>query len=83
MTLPKAREERERGAAVGETITIADGGYPGTGSSSLTAAERGRTELRGWKEEHDTSHKQVRARAEHVLARIWIWKILGTALSSP
>lgn len=33
-------------------------------------------ELPGWKREHNRSHKQVRARLEHVSARMKTWKIL-------
>jgi hypothetical protein len=33
-------------------------------------------ELPGWKQEHNKSHKQVRARVEHVFARMKTWKIL-------
>ncbi|MGW1530532.1 transposase, partial [Streptomyces sp. NPDC002159] len=29
-----------------------------------------------WKEEHNRSHKQVRARVEHTFARMKGWKIL-------
>lgn len=71
-----ARHE-ESGAkdAVGNTMTIADGGYPGTG---LVMPHRRRTgeELPDWKVAHSTSHKQVRARVEHVFARMKCWKIL-------
>ncbi|WP_078959835.1 transposase [Streptomyces sp. NRRL B-24085] len=61
--------------AVGATMTIADGGYPGTG---LVMPHRRRTgeELPVWKEAHNKSHKQVRARVEHVFARMKCWKIL-------
>lgn len=46
-------------AAVGNTTTIADGGYPGTG---LVIPHRRREgeELPDWKQAHNTSHKQVR-----------------------
>ncbi|MFZ4234370.1 transposase family protein [Streptomyces murinus] len=38
---------------------------------------RGKGEgLPDWKEAHNKSHKQVRARAEHVFARMKTWKIL-------
>jgi hypothetical protein len=63
----KAWEESGAKAAVGNTVTIADGGYPGTGLVSA---------LPDWKEEHNKSHKQVRARVEHVFARMKTWKIL-------
>lgn len=33
-------------------------------------------ELPGWKQDHNRSHKQVRARVEHTLARMKTWKIL-------
>jgi len=36
----------------------------------------GQTELPGWKQEHNRSHKQVRARVEHAFARMKGWKIL-------
>ncbi|MEH0447720.1 transposase family protein [Streptomyces sp. B21-102] len=71
------RASAESGAkdAVGATMTIADGGYPGTG---LVTPHRRRTgeELPAWKEAHNKSHKQVRARVEHVFARMKCWKIL-------
>ncbi|MFI8007436.1 transposase [Streptomyces sp. NPDC086010] len=62
-------------AAVGNTKTIADGGYPGTG---LVMPHRRRTgeDPPVWKQAHNTSHKQVRARVEHVFARMKTWKIL-------
>ncbi|WP_438493979.1 transposase [Streptomyces asiaticus] len=62
-------------AAVGNTTTIADGGYPGTG---LVMPHRRRPgeELPDWKQAHNKSHKQVRARVEHCFARLKTWKIL-------
>ncbi|WP_329537185.1 transposase (plasmid) [Streptomyces sp. NBC_01450] len=71
----KAWEESGAKAAVGKTTTIADGGYPGTG---LVMPHRRRKDedLPGWKEAHNTSHRQVRARVEHVFARMKTWKIL-------
>lgn len=62
-------------AAVGNTTTIADGGYPGTG---LVMPHRRRPgeELPDWKQAHNKSHKQVRARVEHCFARMKTWKIL-------
>ncbi|MDH6522614.1 hypothetical protein M2163_000876 [Streptomyces sp. SAI-135] len=33
-------------------------------------------ELTDWQEAHNTSHKQVRARVEHVFARMKCWKTL-------
>lgn len=32
--------------------------------------------LPAWKEEHNTSHRKVRARVEHTFARMKSWKIL-------
>ncbi|GLW19891.1 hypothetical protein Stsp01_66340 [Streptomyces sp. NBRC 13847] len=49
---------------------IADGGYWGTGLVILHRREKDRTELPGWKEEHNGSHRKVRARVEHALARM-------------
>ncbi|MGW1116666.1 transposase [Streptomyces tanashiensis] len=72
----KAWEESGAKAAVGRTLTIADGGYPGTGLVIPHRRQRGQTELPAWKEDHNRSHKQVRARAEHVFARMKTWKIL-------
>lgn len=63
-------------AAVGRTTVIADGGYYGTGLAIPHRRERGRTGLPAWKEEHNTSHGKVRARVEHVFARMKTWKIL-------
>ncbi len=82
---PTARREPQRlqgmggirrQAAVGKTLTIADGGYPGTGLVIPHRRERCQTELPAWKEEHDKPHKQVRVRVEHVFARMKTWKIL-------
>lgn len=68
-------EESGAKAAVGKTMMIADGGYQGTG---LVIPHRRRTceELLSWKEQHNRAHKQVRARVEHVFARMKSWKIL-------
>ncbi|KPI31747.1 hypothetical protein OV320_0155 [Actinobacteria bacterium OV320] len=72
----KAWAESGAKAAAGRTITIADGGYPGTGLVIPHRRERGQTDLPAWKEEHNRSDKQVRARVEHVFARMKTWKIL-------
>ena len=71
----KAWEESGAKAAVGTTMTIADGGCPGTG---LVMPHRRRMgeELSEWKQAHNRSHKHVRARVEHVFARMRTWKIL-------
>ncbi|WEB43605.1 transposase [Streptomyces yunnanensis] len=71
----KAWEESGAKAAVGKTLTIADGGYPGTGLVMPHRRERGQAEPPDWKEQHNKFHKQVRARVEHVFARM-TWKIL-------
>ncbi|WP_073743353.1 IS5/IS1182 family transposase [Streptomyces sp. CB02115] len=71
----KAWEESGATAAVGKTLTIADGGYPGTGLVMPHRRRKGE-ELPDWKQAHNKSHKQVRARVEHVFARMKTWKIL-------
>ncbi|MER5466991.1 transposase [Streptomyces sp. NPDC002668] len=71
----KAWEESGTKAAVGKTTVIADGGYPGTGLI-MPHRRRADEELPDWKKEHNRSHKRVRARVEHVFARMKTWKIL-------
>jgi Transposase DDE domain/Helix-turn-helix of DDE superfamily endonuclease len=68
-------EESGAKAAVGKTMTIADGGYQGTGLVIPHRRSKGE-ELPDWKEQHNRSHKQVRARVEHTFARMKGWKIL-------
>ncbi|MGW5587104.1 transposase [Streptomyces sp. NPDC003857] len=72
-----SRGWEESGAkdAVGHTMTIADGGYQGTGLVIPHRRTKGE-ELPAWKEEHNRSHKQIRARVEHTFARMKGWKIL-------
>lgn len=72
----KAREMSGAKAAVGRTTVIADGGYRGTGLVIPHRHAKGQTELPAWKEEHNTSHRRVRARVEHACARMKGWKIL-------
>ncbi|MFF4881204.1 transposase [Streptomyces nigra] len=72
----KAWELSGAKAAVGNTTVIADGGYRGTGLVIPHRRERGQAELPAWKEEHNTSHRKVRARVEHAFARMKSWKIL-------
>lgn len=72
----KAWEESGAKAAAGKTITIADGGYRGTGLVIPHRLKPGQTEPPEWKEEHNTAHRKVRARVEHVFARMKGWKIL-------
>jgi hypothetical protein len=62
--------------AVGNTTVIADGGHRGTGLVIPHRRERGQAELPSRKEEHNTSHRRVRARVEHVFARMKGWQIL-------
>lgn len=71
----KAWEGSGAKAAVGTTTTISDGGYPGTGLVMPHRRRQGK-ELPGWKQAHNKSHKQVRARVEHAFARMKTWKIL-------
>jgi len=71
----RAWEQSGAKAAVGKTMTIADGGYPGTGLVMPHRRRKGE-ELPAWKQEHNRSHKQVRARVEHTFARMKTWKIL-------
>ncbi|GHG24258.1 hypothetical protein GCM10017667_69870 [Streptomyces filamentosus] len=60
----KAWEESGAKAPVGKTTTIADGGYPGIGLVIPHRRQRSRSELPDWEEEHNKSHRQVRARVE-------------------
>ncbi|MFF4690018.1 transposase [Streptomyces sp. NPDC001307] len=72
----KAWERSGAKAAVGRTTVIGDGGYRGTGLVIPHRRAKGQAELPAWKEEHNTSHRRVRARVEHVFARTKSWKIL-------
>ncbi|NSL42706.1 transposase [Streptomyces sp. 8P21H-1] len=72
----KAWELSGAKAAVGRTTVIADGGYRGTGLVIPHRRERGQAELPIWKEEHNRSHRKVRARVEHAFAHMKTWKIL-------
>jgi hypothetical protein len=72
----KAWELSGAKAAVGRTTVIADGGYRGTGLIIPHRRERGQAELPAWKEEHNASHRKVRARVEHAFARMKTWKVL-------
>jgi hypothetical protein len=71
----KAWAESGAKDAVGKTTPIADGGYPGTGLVIPHSRRKGE-ELSDWKVAHHECHKQVRARIEHVFARMKCWKIL-------
>ncbi|MFC9399139.1 transposase [Streptomyces sp. NPDC057027] len=72
----KAWELSGAKATVGNTVVIADGGYRGTGLVIPHRRDPGQSELPAWKEEHNTSHRKVRARVEHAFARMKTWKIL-------
>lgn len=54
----RAWEQSSAKAAVGKTMTIADGGYPGTGLV-MPHRRRAGEELPDWKQEHNRSHKQA------------------------
>ncbi|MEU2552265.1 transposase [Streptomyces sp. NPDC013313] len=62
--------------AVGRTTVIADGGYRGTGLVIPHRRAPGQADLTAWNEEHNRSHRKVRARVEHAFARMKTWKIL-------
>ncbi|WP_369188793.1 transposase [Streptomyces sp. R08] len=72
----KAWELSGAKAVVGRTTVIADGGYRGTGLVIPHRREPGQAQLPAWKEEHNTTHRKVRARVEHTFARMKTWKIL-------
>lgn len=55
---------------------IADCGYRGTGLVIPHRHEKDQTELPAWKEEHNASHRKVRARSEHAFTRMKTWKVL-------
>ena len=71
----KAWADSGAAATVGSTMTIADGGYPGTGLVMPHRRRKGEA-LPEWKQAHNKTHKQVRARVEHVFARMKTWKVL-------
>ncbi|MCE7553161.1 transposase [Streptomyces thermodiastaticus] len=72
----KAWEDSGAKAAVGRTTVIADGGYRGTGLVIPHYRRHKDEESPSWKEEHNASHRRVRARIEHAFARMKDWKIL-------
>jgi hypothetical protein len=61
---------------VGKTTVIADGGCCGTGLVSPHRRAPGQAEIPACKEQHNTSHRKVRARVEPVFACMKTWKIL-------
>ncbi|CAL9278866.1 transposase [Streptomyces sp. SudanB135_2055] len=72
----KAWELSGAKGAVGRATVIADGGYRGTGLVIPHRRAPGQAGLPTWKEEHNRSHRKVRARIEHTFARMKTWKIL-------
>ncbi|WP_262706427.1 MULTISPECIES: transposase, partial [Streptomyces] len=62
--------------ACGNATVIGDGGYQGTGFLMPHRRQAGQGRLPDWKERHNASHRQVRARVEHTFARMKNWKIL-------
>jgi hypothetical protein len=72
----KAWELSGAKVAVGRTTVVADGGYRGAGLIIPHRRQPGQTDLPAWKEEHNNSHRKVRARVEHTFARMKTWKIL-------
>ncbi|MGQ4465725.1 transposase family protein [Streptomyces violaceoruber] len=68
---------RESGlpATAAGTMVIADGAYLGTGLIVPHRKRAGRPLLRG-QEEDNAEHRRVRARVEHIFARMKNWKIL-------
>lgn len=72
----KAWELSGAKAAGGNVAVIADGGYRGTGLVIAHRRGPGQSELPAWKEEGNASHRTIRARVEHALARMRTWKIL-------
>jgi hypothetical protein len=73
----RAWEDSGAKDAVGTTpAVIADGGYRGTGLTIPPYRRHRDEDLPAWKEEHNASHRRVRARIEHTFARMKAWKIL-------
>ncbi len=59
-----------------DRVVMADGGYQGTGVI-MPYRKRTRDEvLPDWKEDLNTIHRGIRARVEHALAQMKVWKIL-------
>lgn len=59
----EAWEEFGAKDVVGRTTVIADGGYRGAGL--IIPHRRKSGQLPTWEEEHDASHRRIRARVEH------------------
>ena len=66
-------------AATRGATVIADGGYHGPNCAGVVIPHRKPADgapLPEWKEDHNASHRRVRARVEHALAGMKCWKIL-------
>jgi hypothetical protein len=66
-------------AATNGAHVIADGAYRGPNCPGVIVPHRKKTNdevLQDWKERHNRSHRRVRARVEHLFARMKNWKIL-------
>lgn len=62
--------------ATRNATVIADGGYPGTRAVIPHRRKDKDVPLIAWKEDHNASHRQVRARVEHTFARMQRWNVL-------
>lgn len=70
---------RDSGIAdtLAERPVMADGGYRGNLDVIMPYRKPGKgTELPAWKDELNATHRRVRARIEHALARMKCWRIL-------
>lgn len=72
----KAYAESGTERAVRNATVIADGGYRGTGVITPHRRKSKHEPLVGWKEDHNASHRSVRARVEHAFARMKRWNVL-------
>ncbi len=73
----KAWEESGAKAAVGRTTVDRRRRLPGhRAGHPAPPPNAARANCPAWKEEHNTSHRKVRARVEHAFARMKTWKIL-------
>lgn len=55
---------------------LADGGYRGADCLTPHRRKAGQAEVSGWRADHNRDHRRVRARVEHVFARMKNWKVL-------
>ena len=61
---------------LGDRPVMADGGYHGNPEVIMPYRKPTDGELADWQEELNATHRRVRARIEHTLARMRCWKIL-------